>query len=223
LTVDSYIVIGKGGKIVLKAALYNIDGNQVGEIDLKNEVFGVPVHEAVIHQAVVKQLAGRRLGTHDTKTRAEVRGGGRKPWRQKGTGRARHGSIRSPIWRKGGIIFGPHPRDYSYNMPKKMRRLALKSALSAKVKVGNLFILEDLKLSRPKTKDILMLLDKMKIKERTLLVTAGPDENVLKSTRNISGVKFLPLTGMNVYDILAYQKLIMTREALDKCEEALAK
>jgi large subunit ribosomal protein L4 len=208
---------------VLKAALYNIDGNQVGEIDLKNEVFGVPVHEAVIHQAVVKQMAGRRLGTHDTKTKALTRGGGRKPWRQKGTGRSRHGSTRSPIWRKGGIVFGPHPRDYSYNLPKKMRRLALKSALSAKAKEGNLFILEELKLSQPKTKDILVLLDKMKIGERTLFVTAGPDENVLKSTRNISRVKYLPLTGMSVYDVLAYQKLIMTRETLDRCEEVLTK
>ncbi len=208
---------------MLKAALYNIDGNQVGEIDLKNEVFGVPVHEAVIHQAVVKQMAGRRLGTHDTKTKALTRGGGRKPWRQKGTGRSRHGSTRSPIWRKGGIVFGPHPRDYSYNLPKKMRRLALKSALSAKAKEGNLFILEELKLSQPKTKDILVLLDKMKIGERTLFVTAGPDENVLKSTRNISRVKYLPLTGMSVYDVLAYQKLIMTRETLDRCEEVLTK
>lgn len=208
---------------MLRAALYNIDGNQVGEVDLKNEVFGIPVHEAVLHQAVVRQLADKRLGTHGTKTRAEVRGGGRKPWRQKGTGRARHGSTRSPIWRKGGIVFGPHPRDYSYRMPKKTRRLALKSALSAKVKEGNLFILEEeLKLTGPKTKDIIKILDRMKIWEKTLLVMAKSDENVLKSVRNIPGVRFLPLVGLNVYDVLAYQNLIMTMGAVAKCEEVLA-
>ena len=140
-------------------ALYNTNGEQVGEVELKEDIFGVPVHGPVLHDAVVMQLAGRRRGTHDTKTRAEVQGGGRKPWRQKGTGRARHGTIRSPIWRGGGVVFGPHPRDYSYSLPKKVRRLALKSALSAKVQAGDLLVLEELSLEQPRTKDMVKILN----------------------------------------------------------------
>lgn len=202
-------------------ALYNINGEQVGELALKDEVFGVEVHESVLHDAVVMQLASRRLGTHDTKTRAEVSGGGRKPWRQKGTGRARHGTIRSPIWRGGGIVFGPHPRDYAYRLPKKVRRLALKSALSAKVNAGELLILDELKMDQPKTRDMARILNNLKVDD-ALLVTADRDEMVEKSARNIPNIKPLTATGLNVYDILSYDKLVITRDAVAKVEEVFA-
>lgn len=202
-------------------ALYNINGEQVGELALKDEIFGVEVHEAVLHDAVVMQLASRRLGTHDTKTRSEVRGGGRKPWRQKGTGRARHGTIRSPIWRGGGIVFGPHPRSYSYSLPKKVRRLALKSALSAKVNSGDLVILDDLTLELPRTRDMVKILSNLKLDD-ALLVTAEKNETVEKSARNIPNIKPLTAVGLNVYDILAYNKLVLTKDAVAKVEEVFA-
>lgn len=204
-------------------AVYNINGDRVGEIELSDQVFGVPVHRSVLHDAVVMQLAGRRLGTHDTKTRGEVRGGGRKPWRQKGTGRARHGSIRSPIWRGGGIVFGPHPRDYSYVLPRKMRRLALKSALSAKVEDGKILVLEDLRLAQPRTKDIVRILGNLKVEDNALVVTAGQEENVFKSARNIPGVKPLAADGLNVYDLLAHNTLVITRDAVARVEEVLGR
>ncbi|WP_066640506.1 50S ribosomal protein L4 [Desulfolucanica intricata] len=203
-------------------ALYNISGEQVGEIDLKDEVFGVPVNESVLHDAVVMQLAGRRQGTHDTKTRAEVSGGGRKPWRQKGTGRARHGSIRSPIWRGGGIVFGPHPRNYKYKLPKKVRRLALKSALSSKVTGGNIMVLDQLSLEQPKTKEMVKILNNLKVNEKALLVTAEKDLNVIKSARNIPGIKPLGAAGINVYDLLNHTTLVITKDAVSKVEEVLA-
>jgi len=202
-------------------ALYNINGEQVGELALKDEIFGVEVHEAVLHDAVVMQLASRRLGTHDTKTRSEVSGGGRKPWRQKGTGRARQGTIRSPIWRGGGIVFGPHPRSYSYSLPKKVRRLALKSALSAKVNSGDLLILDDLTLELPKTRDMVKILNNLKVDD-ALLVTAEKNETVEKSARNIPNIKPLTAVGLNVYDILAYNKLVLTKDAVAKVEEVFA-
>ncbi len=202
-------------------ALYNISGEQIGELTLKDEIFGVEVNESVLHDAVVMQLAGRRLGTHDTKTRSEVSGGGRKPWRQKGTGRARHGTIRSPIWRGGGIVFGPHPRNYSYSLPKKVRRLALKSALSVKVNSGDILVLDELKLEQPKTKDMVRILKSLKVDD-ALLVTADKDDSVEKSARNIPNIKPLIATGLNVYDILAYDKLVMTRDAVARVEEVFA-
>ncbi len=202
-------------------ALYNTSGEQVGELSLKEEIFGIEVNEPVLHDAVVMQLASRRLGTHDTKTRAEVRGGGRRPWRQKGTGRARHGTIRSPIWRGGGIVFGPHPRDYSYSLPKKVRRLALKSALSAKVNSGDLLVLEDLRLDQPKTREMVSILGNLKVDD-CLLVTAQRDETVEKSARNIPNIKPLSAEGLNVYDILAYNKLVITRDAVARVEEVFA-
>ncbi|MDD2553154.1 MAG: 50S ribosomal protein L4 [Desulfotomaculaceae bacterium] len=202
-------------------ALYNISGEQIGELTLKDEVFGVEVNESILHDAVVMQLAGRRLGTHDTKTRSEVSGGGRKPWRQKGSGRARHGTIRSPIWRGGGIVFGPHPRDYSYSLPKKVRRLALKSALSAKANAGDILVLDELKLDQPKTKDMALILNSLKVAD-ALLVTADKDDSVEKSARNIPNIKPLMATGLNVYDILAYDKLVMTKDAVVKVEEVFA-
>lgn len=202
-------------------ALYNISGEQVGELTLKDEIFGVEVHESVLHDAVVMQLAGRRLGTHDTKTRSEVSGGGRKPWRQKGTGRSRHGTIRSPIWRGGGIVFGPHPRDYGYSLPKKVRRLALKSALSVKVNEGDILVLDELKLEQPKTKDMARILNNLNVDD-ALLVVAEKNESVEKSARNIPNIKPLTATGLNVYDILAYDKLVMTKDAVAKVEEVFA-
>ncbi|OPZ75270.1 MAG: 50S ribosomal protein L4 [Firmicutes bacterium ADurb.Bin456] len=202
-------------------ALYNTSGEQVGEVELKEDIFGIPVHGPVLHDAVVRQLAARRLGTHDTKTRAEVRGGGRKPWRQKGTGRARHGTSRSPIWRGGGVVFGPHPRDYSYSLPKKVKRLALKSALSAKVQAGNLLVLEELSLEQPKTKEMARILNNLKVDD-ALVVTADKDTTVELSARNIPNIKPLRATGLNVYDILAYNKLIITRDAVTRVEEVFA-
>jgi large subunit ribosomal protein L4 len=202
-------------------ALYNINGEQVGEVTLKEEIFGVDVHESVLHDAVIMQLAGRRQGTHDTKTRSEVSGGGRKPWRQKGTGRARHGTIRSPIWRGGGIVFGPHPRKYGYNLPKKVRRLALKSALSSKVSTGDILILDELKLEQPKTSDMARILNNLKVGD-ALLVTAGKDETVEKSARNIPNIKSLTAEGLNVYDILSYDKLVITKDAVLRVEEVFA-
>ncbi|MFA4886092.1 MAG: 50S ribosomal protein L4 [Desulfotomaculaceae bacterium] len=202
-------------------ALYNINGEQVGEVTLKEEIFGVDVHESVLHDAVVMQLAGRRQGTHDTKTRSEVRGGGRKPWRQKGTGRARHGTIRSPIWRGGGIVFGPHPRKYGYNLPRKVRRLALKSALSSKVNTGDILVLDELKLEQLKTSDMAKILNNLNVGD-ALLVTAEKDEMVEKSARNIPNIKSLTAEGLNVYDILTYDKLVITKDAVVRVEEVFA-
>lgn len=209
------------GTLMPTVAIYNINGEQVGEIALKDEVFGVEVNESVLHDAVVMQLASRRLGTHATKTRADVSGGGRKPWRQKGTGRARHGTSRSPIWRGGGIVFGPHPRDYQYSLPKKVRRLALKSALSSKVHSGDILVVDQLQMEQPKTRDMAKILNNLKIND-ALLVTAEADQSVEKSARNIPGIKPLTAAGLNVYDILAYNKLIMTKDAVARVEEVLA-
>ncbi|TYO93845.1 50S ribosomal protein L4 [Desulfallas thermosapovorans] len=202
-----------------RVAMYNINGDQVGEIDLKDEIFGIEVHQQALHDAVTMQLAGRRQGTHDTKTRAEVSGGGRKPYRQKGTGRARHGSIRSPIWRGGGIVFGPHPRKYSYRIPKKVRRLAMKSALSSKVKGGTIVVLEELKLDAPKTKDMVKILKNLNVDSKALVVTAQRDDAVYKSARNIPGIKQLSVPGLNVYDLLAHKTLVITKDAVARVEE----
>jgi large subunit ribosomal protein L4 len=205
-----------------KVAVYNMNGEQTGEVDLSSEIFGIPVHRQALHDAVVMQLAGMRQGTHDTKTRGEVRGGGRKPWRQKGTGRARHGSIRSPIWRGGGIVFGPHPREYGYSIPKKVRRLALKSALSSKVEAGSILILDELTFPNPKTKDMIKVLDNLKVNNKALVVTADGDEMVTRSARNIPGVKPMAVKGLNVYDLLAHPTLVITRDAVVRVEEVLA-
>lgn len=202
-------------------ALYNISGEQVGELELSEDIFGSEVNEAILHDAVVAHLARRRQGTHDTKTRTEVRGGGRKPWRQKGTGRARVGSIRSPIWRGGGTVFGPHPRDYGYSLPRKVRRQALKSALSAKVNAGDIVVLDALTLEAPKTREMVEILGNLKVND-ALLVTAAKDEAVEKSARNIPNIKTLVANGLNVYDILAYDKLVITKDAVTRVEEVFA-
>lgn len=205
-----------------KVSLYNMKGDQVGEIDLKDEVFGVEVNEAVLHDVVVNQLANRRLGTQSAKTRAEVRGGGRKPFRQKGTGRARAGSTRSPIWRKGGVVFAPKPRSYNYTLPKKVRRLALRSALSSKVAKGNIIVVDSLNIVEPKTKEFAGVLGNLNVESKALVVTANVDSMVVKSARNIPGVTPTHASSLNVYDVLNHEKLIITRDAVTMVEEVLA-
>ncbi|MBU7007462.1 50S ribosomal protein L4 [Phosphitispora fastidiosa] len=205
-----------------KVALYNSKGEQVGEVELKEEVFGVEVNEAILHDVVVNHLANRRQGNSSAKTRSEVSGGGRKPFRQKGTGRARAGTIRSPLWRKGGIVFPPKPRSYKYSLPKKVRRLALKSALSSKVLDGNIIVLEGLQIAEPKTKEIVGLLANLKVDSKALVVTAEADTAVVKSARNMPRVTPTHANSLNVYDVLNHEKLIITRDAVTKVEEVLA-
>jgi large subunit ribosomal protein L4 len=198
-------------------------GEQTGEITLADSVFGAKVNQALLHLALVRQMAAARRGTAKAKTRGEVRGGGRKPWRQKGTGRARHGSRRSPIWTGGGVVFPPAPRDYSLDMPKKARRQAVKSALSAKVQAGEAIVLGELAFAEPKTKAMLEVLANLKIdKEKALIVIAQKDENVIKSARNIPGVMTVLPEGVNVYNLLTHGRLVLTKDAVTKLEEALA-
>lgn len=202
-----------------KVAVYDMNGSQVGEIELSDAVFGIEPHTAVLHDAVVMQMASMRRGTHAVKNRAAVSGGGRKPWRQKGTGRARHGSIRSPLWVGGGVVFGPQPRSYAYKLPKKVRRLAMKSALSAKVKDDELIVLDNLTMEQPKTREMVKVLGNLKADRKALLVSSEYDENVALSARNIPGVKFVQAEGLTVYDILNHDKLILTRDAVARVEE----
>jgi len=201
--------------------LFNKEGQKVGDIQLAENIFAAPINSSVMHQVVVAQLANKRQGTQSTKTRAEVSGGGIKPWRQKGTGRARQGSTRSPQWIHGGIVFAPKPRDYSMAIPKKMKRVALKSALSSKVVDNNIVVLESLELAAPKTKEIVSMLNAFEAK-KTLIVTAESNENIYKSARNIEGVAVLPVNNLNVYDLLKYEKFIVTKEAVSKIEEVYA-
>ncbi len=205
-----------------KAALYNISGEQIDEIELKDEVFGVKVNEDAMHRVVKMILANRRQGTQSTLTRAEVRGGGRKPWRQKGTGRARHGSIRSPQWTHGGVVFAPKPRSYRFSIPKKIRRLAMKSALTTKVESNNLIVLDELNFDAPKTKQVINMLENLKVDSKTMIVLAEKNENVEKSARNIPNVKTTLVNMLNVYDILNYDKFIITKAAVEKVEEVYA-
>jgi large subunit ribosomal protein L4 len=205
-----------------KVALYNQDGSTVGEIELADSVFGIEPNAHVLHDAVVMQQASLRQGTHDVKGRSEVRGGGRKPWKQKGTGRARQGSIRSPQWVGGGVVFGPTPRSYSYKLPKKVRRLAIKSALSSKVLNEEIKVLEGLELTQVKTKDMIAILSNLKVERKALVVTGSYNDNVALSSRNIPGVKFVTAEGINVLDVLKHDQLIITKEAVAKVEEVLA-
>ena len=193
-----------------KVALYNVQGSQVGEIELNDAVFGIEPNESVVHEAVVMQMACCRTVTYCTKSRGEVRGGGRKPWKQKGTGRARVGTIRSPLWRGGAIVFGPKPRSYSYSIPKKKRRLALKSVLSSKVMDNDIIVLDALNFDAPKTKEMVKVLDALNVDKKALIVTADLDENVAKSARNIKGMTPVAASGINVYDVLNHNKLIIT-------------
>lgn len=205
-----------------KVSTYNIAGAQTGEMELNDSVFGVEVNEAVMRQAVLRQLANERLGTHATKTRGLVRGGGRKPWKQKGTGRARVGSTRSPLWVGGGTVFGPQPRSYEQKMPRKARRLAVKSALSDKVNTNELFVLDEIVLTAPKTKEVVKVVDNFKFSgEKVLFITDG-DEVMVRCTRNLQGVKSVSTENMNIFDLLHYTKLFITKSAVAKIEEVLA-
>lgn len=204
-----------------KVDLFNMNAEKVGEIELSDAVFGTEINEYAMHQVVKMQLANRRQGTQSALTRAEVSGGGIKPWRQKGTGRARQGSIRSPQWTHGGIVFAPKPRDYSFTVPKKVKRLALKSALSSKVVDNNIVVLDELKLDEPKTKAIVEMLKKFDAK-KTLIVVKESDEVIYKSVRNIENAHVVPVNNINVYDLLKYEKLIITKDAASKVEEVYA-
>ncbi|SCG84102.1 50S ribosomal protein L4 [Proteiniborus sp. DW1] len=205
-----------------KVALYNVSGQQIGDIELSDAVFGVEVNQHVLYEAVKNQLANKRQGTQSAKTRAEVRGGGRKPWRQKGTGRARQGSIRAPQWIGGGVVFAPKPRDYSYAIPKKVKRLAMKSALSSKVENKEIIVLDELNLTQPKTKDMVNILKNINSSKKALIVMAEKNENVIKSARNIPGVQTSLTNTLNVYDILKYDSFIITKDAVKKVEEVYA-
>lgn len=201
--------------------LFNKEGNKIEDIQLNDKVFAVEVNADAMHQVVVALLANKRQGTQSAKTRAEVRGGGIKPWRQKGTGRARQGSIRAPQWIKGGVVFAPKPRDYRMSIPKSMRRVAMLSALTSKVQNDEMVVLDSLTLETPKTKEIVKMLNAFNAK-KTLIVTAEANETVYKSARNIEGVAVLPVNNINVYDLLKYSKVIMTKDAVSKIEEVYA-
>lgn len=207
-----------------KLSVYTIAGEKTGEeIELMDYVFGVEMNEAVVHQAVVMQQANERLGTHATKTRGLVRGGGRKPWKQKGTGRARSGSIRSPLWVGGGTVFGPSPRSHAKSMPRKARRLAIRCALSAKVAAGELVIVDALTFDAPKTKNVIELLSGFEATgKKALIITEGIDENVEKSARNLPKVKSLSNGSLNVVDLLHHDKVFLAKDAVAKIEEVLA-
>lgn len=205
-----------------KVALFNQSGEQVGEIELADTVFGIEPNEHALYEVVIQQRASLRQGTHKTKTRSEVRGGGRKPWRQKGTGRARQGSIRSPQWVGGGVVFGPTPRKYGYKVNRKVRRLALRSALSQKVLDNKFIVLEDLVFEQPKTKSMLEVLNNLKADKKTLIVLGEANDNVQLSARNLPGVQTLTASSINVLDLLHYDTLVVTKDAVQKIEEVLA-
>lgn len=205
-----------------KVSVYDMAGNQVSETEISDAVFGIEPNEAVMHAMVVNYLANQRQGTQSTLTRTEVRGGGRKPWRQKGTGHARQGSIRAPQWTHGGVALGPKPRDYSYTLNKKVRRLAMKSALSSKVQNENLIVLDALNMDGFKTKTIVSMLKALNVDGKALIVTAEADKKVVKSAANIPGVKTAAVNTLNVYDILNYDKFIVVKNAVGKIEEVYA-
>ena len=205
-----------------KVKVYNMLGKEVEEIELNDTIFGVEINQHVVYEVVKSQLANKRQGTQSTKTRAEVRGGGRKPWRQKGTGRARHGSTRSPIWVGGGVTFAPKPRDYSYKVPKKVRRLAMKSALTSKVENKEIIVIDELKFDAPKTKDMINTLKNLNADKKALIVTTESNLNIIKSASNIPNVETTVVNNLNVYDILKYNSLIITKDAVRKVEEVYA-
>ncbi|KAA0948621.1 50S ribosomal protein L4 [Sporosarcina sp. ANT_H38] len=204
-----------------KLSVLNQAGTSVGDIELNAAIFGIEPNESVLFEALVQQRASLRQGNHKVKSRGEVAGGGRKPWRQKGTGRARQGSIRSPQWRGGGIVFGPTPRSYSYKLPRKVRRLALLSALSTKVREEDVIVLEGLTFEAPKTKEFIKVLADLSINRKALIVTADLDETVALSARNIPGISVVTATGINVLDLIGHDKLVMTKAAVQKIEEVL--
>ena len=201
--------------------VYNMSGDEVGTIELNDAIFGVEINESVMHFAVRQYLANQRQGTQSAKTRAEVRGGGRKPYRQKGTGRARQGSIRSPQWKGGGVVFAPKPRDYSFKLNKKVKKLALRSALSTKVKEDKIIVLDNLELSEIKTKEMIKVLENIKC-GKALIVMDGSNENAMLSARNIPEVKTASVNTINTYDLLKYNTLVVTKDAVAKIEEVYA-
>jgi large subunit ribosomal protein L4 len=205
-----------------KVALFKQDGTQAGDIELNESIFGIEPNKSVLFDAVIMQQASQRQGTHDVKNRSEVAGGGRKPWKQKGTGRARQGSIRSPQWVGGGTVFGPTPRSYSYKLPKKVRRLAIKSALSSKVLDNDLIVLEALAFDAPKTKEMKQVLTNLSADRKALVVTADYNDAVALSARNIPGVTVVTANGVSVLDVLNHDKLLMTKDAVEKVGEVLA-
>lgn len=205
-----------------KIDVYNVEGSKVKSIELSDAVFAVAPNEAVVHSVLVNYLANQRQGTQSTKTRAEVRGGGRKPWRQKGTGRARQGSIRAPQWIKGGIALGPKPRSYTYRVNKKEKRLAIKSVLSSKVLENQLVVIDKLPFKEIKTKQMVNVLEKNKVEGKALIMLPEKNEAVQKSARNIEGVKTTLVNTINVYDLLKYNKLVITLDTVKKLEEVYA-
>ncbi|EAF1375162.1 50S ribosomal protein L4 [Listeria monocytogenes] len=205
-----------------KLSLLKQDGTNAGEITLNDTVFGIEPNEKVVVDVILSQRASLRQGTHKVKNRSEVRGGGRKPWRQKGTGRARQGSIRSPQWRGGGVVFGPTPRSYAYKLPKKVRRLAIKSILSSKVNEEKLVVLEGLTFDAPKTKEFTAFLKNISVDTKALIVVAGESENVELSARNLQGITVIPAESISVLEVAKHDKLIITKAAVEKVEEVLA-
>lgn len=202
-----------------KIQMLNMEGKSIQEVELKEDIFNIEVNEHAVYLVVKNILANRRQGTQSAKTRAEVRGGGRKPWRQKGTGRARQGSIRSPQWKGGGVVFAPKPRDYSYTTPKKVRRLALKSVLTSKVQENELILVDALKLEEAKTKAMVQALKALKAAKKSLILVGEGNESVARAAKNIAGVKVLNIQSINVYDLLKYDSLILDQEALNKIQE----
>ena len=201
--------------------VYNMEGKEVGTMELSDAVFGVEINEHLVHMAVVNQLANNRQGTQKAKTRSEVSGGGRKPWRQKGTGHARQGSTRAPQWTGGGVVFAPVPRDYSFKMNKKEKRAALKSVLTSRVQENKLVVLDELKLDAVKTKDFVKVMSNLKV-ENALVVTAAQDNNVVLSARNVPGVETSVAANINVYDVLNHKTLVVTKDAVASIEEVFA-
>ena len=205
-----------------KIDVYNIEGKKVNDVELKEDIFGIIPNEELVHSVIVNYLANQRQGTQSTKTRSEVSGGGKKPWRQKGTGRARQGSIRAPQWIKGGIALGPKPRSYKYTVNKKERQLAIKSLLSSKVLENNLVVVDSLPLKEIKTKEMVKALSNLKVEGKALIMLPEKNENVQKSARNIEGVKTTLVGTINVYDLLKYNKLVLTLDTVKKLEEVYA-
>lgn len=201
--------------------VHNMAGEPIGEIELRDEIFAAPINKTVMHQALVRQLANARRGTHKTKERGEVSGGGRKPWRQKGTGRARQGSTRAPQWRGGGIVFGPKPRSYEQKMPRKMRRVAMRSALSAKLSNEQLVVVEELSMSQPKTKAMVEILQNLKVDKSALILLPERNMNVELSARNLPEVKALQAGYLNMRDLLGHRTLVLTPNAISEIERIL--
>jgi large subunit ribosomal protein L4 len=203
-------------------AVHNVQGEVVGNVKLRDDIFAVPMNHAVVHQALVRQLANARQGTASSKTRGQVSGGGAKPFRQKGTGRARRGSSRSPLLKGGGVIFGPQPRDHRQDMPKKMRRLALRCVLSAKAAENEMIVVDKLKMKEPKTSEMAQILEALGVDTSVIIVTAEPDINIYKSARNISQTKTLPASMLNIGDLLSHRKIILAKKAIRAVEEIAA-